>query len=217
MTTIGILGAGKVGTVLAGLAARSGYRTLIAASGDPAQIELIVEVLSPGTTAASSEEVARAADVVILAIPLGRLHTIPRAALAGKIVIDAMNYWPPTDGMLEQFERDGASSAVVAASLPDSLVVKALNHLGYHELEQDSRPAGAADRHAIAIAGDDEDAVRAVADIVDRLGFDPVIAGTLGEGARFGPGTELFGVSTTRAEVERLLAPAVSPSTRRSA
>ena len=205
MTTVGILGAGKVGTVLARLTIAAGYRTLISASGDPAAIELIVDVLAPGATAKTSADAAREADLVILALPLGKLGSLPMAELAGKIVIDATNYWPPTDGTIERFESNPDSSSVVAALLPDSRVVKAFNHLGYHELDEDGRPQGAPDRHAIAIAGDDAEAVRVVADLVDAVGFDPVVAGPLAAGIRLGPGGPLFGVSAPRDEVEDLL------------
>jgi predicted dinucleotide-binding enzyme len=126
--------------------------------------------------------------------------------LRGKVVIDAMNYWPPVDGVIPEFEENTPSSLIVARTMPDVRLVKAFSHLSYHQLHEDARPHGAADRHAIAIAGDDERAVAAVADLVDRLGFDPVVAGDLATSDRFGPGSTLFGTSTERAEVTRLLA-----------
>jgi len=207
-TTVGILGAGKLGTVLARLSVAAGYRTLIAASADPAAIGLIVEVMAPGAEARPSVEVADRADIVILAVPLGKYRTLPAAQLAGKVVVDAMNYWPSVDGAIPAFRDAAASSLVIARSLPGARLVKALSHLGYHQLDEDARPAGSPDRHAMAIAGDDLGAVREVAELVDRFGFDPVVAGGLAAGARFGPGTVLFGTSTDRAEVARLLAAA---------
>ncbi len=205
-TTVGILGAGKLGTVLARLSVAAGYRTLIAASADPAAIGLVVEVMAPGADARSATEVADLADIVILAVPLGKYRTLPAAQLAGKVVIDAMNYWPSVDGTIPEFEDVAASSQVVARALPGARLVKAFSHLGYHQLDEDARPAGSPDRHAIAIAGDDADAVRDVAELVERFGFDPVVAGDLAAGARFGPGTDLFGTSAGRGEVTRLLA-----------
>ena len=203
--TLGVLGAGRVGTAIARLALAAGYRVKIATSKPAAENALIIEIVTPGAEAVDAAEAADS-DLVLVAVPLHKYKGLDAEALAGKVVVDAMNYWSVTDGDIADFEADNRSSSeVVAAHLSGSRVVKSFNHIGYHEMEPDASAPGTADRRALAVAGDDAEAKELVAGFIDALGFDAVDAGELAAGRAYEPGTDVFNGRFTSGELSAKL------------
>jgi len=200
---IAVLGAGHVGPVIARVAIAAGYQVAIAASGDPEEIALITQVLAPGAEPRWAADAIEGSDIVVLAIPLHTFATFDPALVADKLVVDTMNYWPPIDGVQRMFEdRRYSSSEIVAHRLARSTVVKTLNHIGYHELEDERRPVGSRDRRALGVAGDDPAAVDVVADVIERIGYDTVRLDNLRAGRLLEPGGPVFGVSLRRTEFQ---------------
>lgn len=204
--TVGILGAGKVGIVLAQLALKAGYEVLIAGSGSVEKIALTVEVLAPGAKAVTAAEAEAKADLVILALPLSKYETIDRSGLDGKLVLDAMNYWWEVDGIRTDFTNPlQSSSELVQRFLSNSQVIKAFNHMGYHDLFDESAPAGTPKRKALALAGDDDAAIATVRSFIDDLGFDSLYVGPLANGIMLEPGSEVFGANVTLPELQAMI------------
>ena len=203
---LGIVGAGKFGTTLARAATAAGYDVAISGSGPAEDIALTVDVLAPGTRATTTAEVVHHADIVVLAVPTHRFRELPRDLFAGKILIDAMNYWQPVDGDdAELTGAPGGTSTIVQERFPSARVVKSLNQLGYHQLEENRRPNGAPERIAIGAAGDDQLAVRRVMRLLDRLGFDPVDAGPLANGFSLEPDGSPIAATYSADQLSRLV------------
>jgi predicted dinucleotide-binding enzyme len=200
---IAVLGAGHVGPVIARVAIDAGFQVTIAGSGSPEKIALVTQVLIPGAEARWASEAVEDADIVILAIPLHRFVTFDPGLVAQKLVIDAMNYWPPADGVQEMFQgRRYTSSEVVQRRLAKSTVVKTLNHIGYHDLEDARRPEGSPERRAIGVAGDDSGAVKVVEEVIERIGYDAVRLENLSTGRLLEPGGPVFGALLSRSEFD---------------
>jgi predicted dinucleotide-binding enzyme len=203
---IAVLGAGHVGPVIARVAIAAGYHVSIAASGDPERIALITQVLAPGAEPRWAADAVEDADIVVLAIPLHKFAAFDPDLVADKFVVDTMNYWPPVDGVQEMFEdRRYGTSEIVQQRLPRSTVVKTLNHIGYHELEDDRRLAGSPERRALGVAGDDPGAVDVVTEVIEQIGYDTVRLDSLGAGRILESGGPVFGASLHRSDFESAL------------
>jgi predicted dinucleotide-binding enzyme len=203
---IGILGSGKLGVVLAQLFLKNGYEVYISGSGEPSKIALSVEVLTPRAIPLTSDEVIKESDIVILALPLGKYKTIPKKNIKNKLIVDAMNYWWEVDGDRDDLTNPQTSSSETVKQFLDAKrFVKSFNHMGYHDLFDEPKPVGATGRKALALAGDDNYDVDIVANIVNELGFDPVVAGNLSSGIKLEPKSHIFGANVSRKDLVELI------------
>jgi predicted dinucleotide-binding enzyme len=209
MTTIGLIGAGHIGSQIARLAVAHGYNVVISNSRGPETLAALVAELGPKARAATAVEGAQSGDLVVVTIPLKNYRTVPVEPLAGKIVIDTNNYYPERDGHIPELDNESTTtSELLQVHLPNSKVVKAFNHIYAAELTTDRQPAGTKNRRALVIAGDDQDAKDAVTRLLDQFGFDTVDAGPLREGWRIQRDTPGYGPRRTAEELRRNLAAA---------
>ena len=197
MTTIGLVGAGNIGSTLARLAVATGHDVVVSNSRGPETLVDLVDELGDHARAATAAEAAEAGDIVVVTIPLKAYEQVPVEQLHGKVVIDTNNYYPQRDGQIAALD-DGSttSSGLLQDHLPEAHVVKAFNNIFYRHLATLGRPSGDPERGALAIAGDDEDAKRTVTTLLDELGYDTVDAGPLSEGRRFQPDTPAYGLNS---------------------
>ncbi|BCJ49930.1 NADP oxidoreductase [Actinoplanes sp. NBRC 14428] len=190
MTTIGIIGCGKIGGTLAGLAADAGHHTILSNSRGPGSLRELAAQLGDRARAATPEEAARDGDLVVVSVPLKAYRQVPAADLRGRVVISTVNHNPGRDGAFPGIEAGETTAAgVLQAHLPESPVVQAFSNIFFKHLATLGRPAGAPGRCALPIAGDDAAAKARVAALLDTLGYDAYDAGALGESRRFAPGT----------------------------
>jgi hypothetical protein len=194
MTTVGFIGSGMIGGTVAGLAVAAGHHVVLSNSRGPQTLQELVSGLGPLAKAGTTAEAAAAGDVVVVSIPLKAYPRVPAGDLAGKTVADTGNYYPQRDGQLPELDSgELTSSELLQRQLPGAGVVKVFNNIYYKHLRSLARPAGAADRTFLPIAGDDPAARAAVTAFLDSIGFGTVDAGPLAEGRRFEPGTPAYG------------------------
>jgi 8-hydroxy-5-deazaflavin:NADPH oxidoreductase len=209
MATMGLIGAGHIGSQLARLAVANGYDVVLSNSRGPETLEPLVAELGPRARAATPSEAATAGDIVVVTIPLKSIGTVPVTPLKGKVVVDTNNYYPQRDGHITELDNESTTTAeLLQRHLPESKVVKAFNHIYAAELTTHGQPKGTPNRRALVIAGDDAAAKRTVAEMIDRFGFDAVDAGPLKEGWRIQRDTPGYGPRRTSEELRRDLAQA---------
>lgn len=209
LVRVGIIGSGKIGGTVAQLLVSAGHEVAIANSRGPESLADLIADLGGRVIAATVEDAAGYGHMALVAIPLHAYRQLPRDAFAGKIVIDANNYYPGRDGQISELD-DGSttSSELLAAHLVRSRIVKAFNTMYYKTLGTDGKPgAPRAGRLALFMAGDDADAKRHVGELVDELGFAAIDTGSLAAGGRLQqPGSEIYNQPMTGDEAERRLA-----------
>lgn len=185
MTTLGIIGAGNIGSQVARAAIASGYDVVIGNSRGPETLAALVAELGEHARAATAEEAAKSADVAVVAVPFTAVGELPVEPLAGKIVIDANNYYFERDGHVAALDDGTATvSGLLQEHLPTSHVAKGFNHIQSAQITTDGLPAGTSDRRALATASDHEDAAAFVTKLFDEFGFDTVNIGPLSESWR---------------------------------
>jgi hypothetical protein len=194
MTTVGFIGSGKLGSTVARLSVAAGHHVVLSNSRGPQTLQGLAGELGPLARAATGEQAAADGDIVVVAIPVRAYDGVPAGPLAGKIVIDAGNYYPQRDGQIAELD-DGSltSSELLQRHLAASAVVKCFNNIYYRHLQSLARPAGALDRTFLPIAGDDAGAKQAVTTFLNSIGYGTVVTGPLAEGWRQQPGTPANG------------------------
>jgi 8-hydroxy-5-deazaflavin:NADPH oxidoreductase len=209
MTTIGLIGAGHIGSQVARLAVKSGYDVVISNSRGPETLSELVKELGPKARAGTALDAAKAGDIVVVSVPLKNYRSVPVEPLVGKIVLDTNNYYPQRDGQIPELDDESTTTAELLQShLPKSKVVKAFNHIYAAELTTHGQPEGSPNRRALVIAGDDAAAKKTVTRLLNEFGFDTVDAGPLKEGWRIQRDTPGYGPRRTAAELRGDLAAA---------
>jgi 8-hydroxy-5-deazaflavin:NADPH oxidoreductase len=185
MTTWGLIGSGNIGSTVARLAVAAGHDVVLSNSRGPQTLGDLVAELGPRARAATPEEAAAAGDVVVVTVPLHARGDLPHEALAGKVVVDTMNYYPQRDGEVPELEDESTTtSELLQALAPEAKVVKGFNNILAAHLAVLARPSGAPDRSALAIAGNDAAAKEVVRTAFDEVGYDVLDLGPLAEGWR---------------------------------
>lgn len=196
---IGIIGAGYIGATTARLFIEAGHEVAISNSRDPETLASLVARLGSSARAVTPAEAARFGGVVLLAVPLKSYTTLPAAELRGKIVIDAMNYYPERDGKIQQIDSgESTSSEIVASHLPGARIVKAFNTIWFEHLKTlGKKSAPVEDRRAIFVSGNDAGAKEVVSKLIEEIGFGAVDLGSLRESHRQEPGAAIYNKDVT--------------------
>ena len=212
MTTIGIIGAGHIGSQVARAAIAVGYDIVIANSRGPETLAGLIEDLGPKARAATAAEAGAAGDFVVVTVPLRAIAAVPVDELAGKIVIDTNNYYFERDGHIDALDHGiDTVTGLLQAHLPQSRVAKGFNQIKFSDITTDGTPAGTPNRRALATSSNYPDAVALVTQFFDEIGFDTVDSSPLSESWRFDRNQPAYGAVENREQLAASLAAGVRP------
>lgn len=194
MTTLGIIGSGNIGGTVARLAVAAGLDVVVSNSRGPDTLGGLVEELGERARAGTTDDAARDGEIVVVSVPLHAYRQLPVEPLVGKTVLETLNYYPSRDGRIADLDAGTVTvGELIQRHLAGAHVVRAFSNIYFAHLHDLARPAGAPDRSALPIAGDDAAARERAARLLDTLGWDAVDAGPLAESWRFDLGTPAAG------------------------
>jgi predicted dinucleotide-binding enzyme len=203
MTTIGIIGSGHVGSNIAKAAITNGYDVVLSNSQGPDSLTGLVQELGPHASAATPAQAAAQADFAVVAIPITNIDQVPVEPLEGKVVIATINYFPDRLGHIPAIDSGSTTApGLLQEHLPKSRVVRAFSMIDAADMSSDGHPQGDSKRRALALAGDDTDAKRLVAELYDQFGFDALDIGNLDESWRVDAGQKTFVTHQNLAELK---------------
>lgn len=205
---IGIIGAGNIGGNAAKLFAKAGHEIAIANSRSPETLASLIEEIGGNAKAVTAEESAGFGEIVFISIPLGKIDELPTDGFAGKIVIDSNNYYPDRDGQIAELDSDEkTSSELLAEHLDGAKIVKAFNTIWFEHLKtQGNTELPIEQRRVIFVAGDDKEAKKTVANLIEEIGFAAFDTGSLREGGKNQqPNTAIYNRNLTISEAAAIL------------
>ena len=207
MTTVGIIGSGHIGSNVARAAIAAGHDVVISNSRGPESLTELVAELGPKARAATAADAAASGDLVLVAIPLGKIGGLNASDFAGKVVIDANNYYPQRDGHIAALDSNELTvSELLQQQLPDARVVKGFNNIRATDIPADGMPAGSENRRALPIASNDADAMVQVGVFFNSIGFDAVPIGDLSQSWLVERDTPAYVTRTNVFELHELIA-----------
>ncbi len=193
--TIGIIGAGYIGSALAVRLTGLGHSVYIANSRGPETLKELAQ--KTGAIPVTPREAAQHGDLIVVTIPLKNIPDLPKDLFEGVAadvpVIDTSNYYPMLrDGQVPALDSGEQTESEWVQQHLGRPVVKVFNNIFAANLESKGQPAGTPGRVALPVAGDDAAAKQKVMALVEELGFDAVDNGTLHDSWRQQPGTPVY-------------------------
>ena len=204
--TVGIIGTGSIGSLLAEKLSKAGHQIKVTNTRSMPELEKIAASL--GASAATMDEVVKDVDAIIFSMPFNAYINLPKLLLndvpQDVVVMDTSNYYPFRDGEVPELAQISESEYI--SRIVNRPLVKVFNNMLEGTLKYKGKTAGEEARVAISIAGDNQEHKKVVAQLVDITGFDTVEAGSLAESWRQQPGTPAYCTELNEAELKEALA-----------
>jgi 8-hydroxy-5-deazaflavin:NADPH oxidoreductase len=203
---IGIIGAGNIGSVLAGHFRKQNHTVSIANSRGPETLSVVAQ--KTGANPVPITEVANAVDLLVITIPMKSISSLPQNLFfnlpASSPIIDTGNYYPLRDGIISEI-KDGMVESEWTSHILGRPVIKAFNNIVADSLFHKGHPKGSKDRIALPVSGEDIGTKQLVIALLDEMGFDAIDAGPLSESWRYQPGTPAYCPDPTNQQLPSLL------------